>query len=201
MLIFTPMAAFAVTRVTGTGWSPLLYVLGGAVLGVSIGFICRWLRRPWVGQLAAMACIALAAAVIGYHTARPDPADIFARIFRTAPPAGVTNLSGRVQWFDGQTLLLRFDAEPEALAAAISAGGFQPDETFRQVEAIDQAKYVDRAFYMSMLADGDWRKSIHFRSATLYELPESRLSGRMSESAAVLVNESGGTWVMYNWGS
>jgi hypothetical protein len=201
MFIFTPMAAFAATLATGTGWSPLVYLLGGAILGVSIGRACRRLERPWAGQLATIIGVAMLAAIVGYGTAHPNPRKLFEQVFRVDPPTGVTDLDGQVQWYDGQTILLRFRVKPDVATSLASKGGFHLDETFGDMTATDRPAYVNRKFFMSVLADRSWREEIAFRDASIYELSSSRLESATAESATMLVNESDDVWVLYQWGS
>lgn len=202
MFFLAPVAAYVSVAAVGTGWSPLVYLLGAIVIALAGSAVTRGLMRQlWIGQVALLGMIAGGAAAVGYFTARPDPARLFALLFNAPPPAGVVGLAGRVQWHDGQTAVLRFHVDGATLATILKTGEMRPSKYFAEVPAVAQASYVERAFYMSGVADPDWRRTITFQSARLYEFAPSRKGRRASESGTLLVNERGEAWGMYNWGS
>src|SRR5687767_13346508 len=85
---------------------------------------CDTAGRGVLVQLAVLAVVGVASAGLARMTARPNAAVAFEQAFGAPPPAGVTLLSAKRRWFDGQITAFRFRADASAIAAAVARRPF-----------------------------------------------------------------------------
>src|SRR5687768_4215692 len=76
------------------------------LLTVGVGKLLK--RRKRIGQLLFLVLAAFVSFGTSYITSYRPPASIFQTCFAMAPPPGVTEMKGRVKWFDGRIYVLRF---------------------------------------------------------------------------------------------
>ena len=102
----------------GNGWSPLLFILFGMVAGPTFE---TWASRGATGvrRAARRGAVLLGIAGVAWVAAavsiRDDPVATFTETFGSPPPAGVVNLRGSKQWYDGLDHIVAFDADQATL--------------------------------------------------------------------------------------
>lgn len=117
------LAAYASAIMAGgQGWSPLVFLAFGGIGPPLIVVVTRrWLRSwPWTELGLAVALIGAAAFPLARYSTRIDATEAFVRVFKEAPPQGLTVLAARRQWYDGINYILSFHCDAAAINSLIS---------------------------------------------------------------------------------
>lgn len=184
--------------ILGIGASPCFLFAGALLIAVVASVISRRSKRSLRVELAALTLVVILSTIICYWTAHPSPRYLFFMAFGVEPPAGVTKLEGRVQWFDGKIILLRFQADEATLKQAMSARNFLPNELLKEaVSREETVKIVKNHFYSARIADPTWIDAINLQSPILWHWQPVTVAGSL-EQTSVLVNEKNDVWVLYN---
>jgi hypothetical protein len=195
VLCYVPALVF------GIGASPCFLFAGALFIAVLASQIAKRSERPVRVELIALAVVITLSSIFSYWAAHPGPRRLFRMAFGVEPPAGVTDLRGRVQWFDGQTVLLRFNADEATLKEVMNSRKFVPDELMRWRDADSRSTamdYVKRHFNTAHIADRTWIDTVQFDVPKLWKWQVISSSGT-AEETVVLVNEKNEVWVMYFW--
>lgn len=185
----------------GVGTSPCFLFAGALFVAVVASQIAKRSARPVRVELIALAIVITLSSVVSYWTAHPSPRRLFRMAFGVEPPAGVTHLRGRVQWFDGQTVLLRFNADEATLKEVMSVRKFVADERTQWAQVDSRSAdidYVKSHFNTAHVADPTWVDTIRFDVPRLWRWQVMPSAGS-AEKTDVLLNEKNEVWVMYFW--
>ena len=149
----------------GGGSAPVWHVALGALASWLVDVLVRrrWPRRGVLAQVGVLILVGATSAGLGRVTARPAPATAFERAFGVPPPAGVTGLTAKRRWYDGQITALRFRADATAVAAAVAGRPFRAGEPDMVMEARDEREWAEAwqrrwrvTFGLATLADGSF---------------------------------------------
>ena len=196
------IGAFSLTVVLGTGISQIIYFAIALVAAVVSEQFTRRSKTPLRVHLITVLLTLVPIGVMCYRSARPGPDVLFKKVFDIAPPAGVSNFQGRLQWYDGQTTLMRFHADEQAIKAILSSKPFSLDDRMesRRAEGVDMHEYIRLFFNLSFIADSQWIHTVTFKEAQFWKCENFHKPSGGFDATNILINENGDVWVMHNSG-
>jgi hypothetical protein len=193
----------------GTGASQTFYVFAGVVaIPLLLAFLGRRFKRARKSVQAAVLCLAaIGSFTLAYVSSHRPPASIFQTCFLIQPPPGVTEMKGRVQWFDGQVYVLQFVSTDAAFDTILkSRGGLQQADWLLSLQESDPSQAGDLWWRAKMrvfgqVADAAFATPPGVEHPQAYEWSSFPPAGTgRSESLSVFRDpETGRTWVVFDW--
>jgi hypothetical protein len=114
----------------GNGWSPLVWVAIGLFGTPFLAWVLRRWMNPWLGRLIALVFVCGLSFALAKISTRIDKNQAYSEIFGSRPPAGVTTLQARKQWYDGIDYVVAFQSNRAGVEAMLAQKEFK-DESYQ----------------------------------------------------------------------
>lgn len=199
LLILAILCAWVPSVVLGIGTTPCFLIIGAVFVAILGDQIARRSKVPLRAEIIALALIAILSSIVSYWTSHPSTNRMFDLAFGIPPPAGLSNIEGRAQWFDGLTVVMHFNADDAAMQQLLAARKFEVDQTLEDRVKSGQFN-LSYASHLSLkeTVDRYWNCPVTGTSGRkwIYRNPSPYTSSSIDQ-VEMFRNEKGEVWVVY----
>ena len=199
--IISLVGVYVLTLLLGTGYSQILYFAIALAMAIAGEPFARRTKTPLRIHVIVLIFTLLPTALICFQSAHPGADVLFQKAFGIATPSGVSKFHGRLQWFDGQTSVMRFHADAAVISSILASKPFALDDQmkFHRAEGAESGELIRAFFLTSEFADSQWIKTVSFNEAQFWKWENFNKPTGGFESIHILINENGDMWVMHIW--